>query len=80
MKVGKFTGIIFPQIELKYFYEDIVGDCVDCRLWAKPVCTAKFRSSTKNGAKDLLFVTHLGLLQPTTSSADGKHAVPHSDP
>ena len=72
MTVVHFTGIIFTQIELEYFYEDIVRERVDSRPWVKPIRTAKF--STK---KDLLFVTHLGLLQPTTSFVDVQHPFPH---
>jgi len=31
MIIVKFIGIIFTQITLEYFKEDIVGECVDSR-------------------------------------------------
>src|SRR5260221_3969036 len=35
----KIIGIIFTQIALECFKEDIVGERVDSRPWGKPVCT-----------------------------------------
>ena len=67
-------GIIFTQIELECFYEDIVGEHVDCHPRVKPVCSAKFSTSHP---KDLLSDTHLGLLLPTTSFIDVQHAFHH---
>jgi hypothetical protein len=34
---ANFIGILFTQIALECFKEDIVGECVDGRPWVKPV-------------------------------------------
>ena len=35
--MAKIFGIIFTQIALECFKEDIVGELADSRLWVKPV-------------------------------------------
>jgi hypothetical protein len=67
MSVVKLISIIFTQIALESFKEDIVRECVDSHMWVKwvkLVCTVtaygQFR--TRRPEEGPAFVTHLGLL------------------
>jgi hypothetical protein len=78
MGVVKSIGIIFTQIALECFKEDIIGERVDSRPLVKLVLPPN--SGRVILRKDLALVTHLCLLQPTTSFVDVKYASPHWNP